>query len=182
MNGILAWKHWQVFIVMMIGGVCSNFEVEWSPQWTTGIRILGFMLYSIWPILVANELQQLLPKRLPLNFNFFLINTFVWLAFFFGSIIISNGEGIRITGLLVISGFYVVFAYFYSLAYPVKVLNSIEKQQVARLSQYIGDLLLISFLPLGVWFLQPRINAVLAKYRLAQLEQQQRDQNRLLEA
>jgi hypothetical protein len=33
--------------------------------------------------------------------------------------------------------------------------------------------LLISFLPLGIWFLQPRINGVLAKHRLEKLELQQ---------
>lgn len=164
MNWILAMKRGQVFPIILIGGFCSILTIEEYPQLTMWVKILGTILYALWPLLVANELQQLLPKKIQLNFNLFLVNAFVWLAFLFGSIIIIDGPGITFTGLSAVPVLYVIFAYLYFLAFPAKILNSIEKQRTASLAEYIGDFFLVLFLPLGIWFLQPRINKVLEKH------------------
>ena len=179
MDWILAMKRGQVFPIILIGGLFSILTIEGYPQLTLVTKILGAIFYALWPLLVANELQHLLPKKVQLNFNFFLANTFIWLAFLFGSIIIIDGSGMRFTGVEVIPVIYVIFAYCYYLAFPAKILNSIEKQRTANLGEYIGDFFLVLFLPIGIWFLQPRINKVFAKHTIDRLEKQQLEQNSL---
>ena len=172
MNWILAMKRGQVFPILLIGGFCSILTIEGYPQLTIGIKIFGTILYALWPLLVANDLQQFIPKNIHLNFNPFLVNAFCWLAYRFGSIIIIDSARITFEGLYTIPALYSVFAYFYLMAFPAKVLISIEKQRTASLGEYIGDFFLFLFLPVGIWFLQPRLNNVLAKYTMDRLEQQ----------
>jgi hypothetical protein len=176
MKKILSLKHWQVFILLIIGALCYNLHLEESRALSVGFSILGIMIYSLWPLLVSNELNRLLPKKVVLNFNFFLINTFIWLVVFVGILILSDGRGMTFTGVSAIPMFYVLFAYLYFLAYPVRLLNSIEKGGVAGFSKYIGDLFLVAFLPIGIWFLQPRINKVFNDHEQSTLEM-----NRLIE-
>ena len=175
MKSILMIKHWQIFIIILIGAVLYNFKIEGNTMLSMYFTIAGTIIYSLWPMLVGNELNQLLPKRITLNFNFFLINTFIWLVVFIGILVLSNGEGMTFTGLSVLPLFYAIFAYFYFLAYPAKVLNSIEREKEASLGQYIGDFFLILFLPIGIWFLQPRINRILQKEKIGNLEELNND-------
>lgn len=171
MKFILALKHWHIFIILLIGSFLYNFTIEGNAQLSMYFTIVGVIIYSLWPMFVGNELNQLLPKRITLNFNFFLINTFIWLVVFIGILVISNGEGMTFTGLSALPMFYAIFAYFYFLAYPAIVLNSIEKGKEASLGQYIGDFSLILFLPIGIWFLQPRINKILENEKLSSAEE-----------
>ncbi|TCC96167.1 hypothetical protein EZ449_22435 [Pedobacter frigidisoli] len=136
------------------------------------IRILGAIIYSLWPILTGNELNQLLPKRVEVNFNFFLINIFICLGTFISILILSSGEGMTFSGIYAIPMFYVFFAILYCLAFPVKLLKCIETGKEVSLGQYIGDFFLVLFLPVGIWFLQPRVNKVVENVRLARLEAQ----------
>jgi len=41
-----------------------------------------------------------------------------------------------------------------------KTLNSAEMQKEAHFSDYIGDFFLLWVFPIGVWFIQPRINSL----------------------
>ena len=171
MKSFLSLKHWHIFIILLVGSGLYNFTIQGNTQLSMCFTIAGSIIYSLWPMLVGNELNQLLPKRITLNFNFFLINTFIWLVVFIGILVLSNGEGMSFTGLSALPMFYVFFAYYYFLAYPAKVLNSIEKGKEANLGQYIGDFFLILFLPIGIWFLQPRINRILENKKLASVEE-----------
>ena len=40
-----------------------NFNMEGDQFSTMIIRIIGAVIYSLWPILAGNELNQLLPKK-----------------------------------------------------------------------------------------------------------------------
>ena len=157
MKSILTLKHWQFFLIIIVGCILYNFTIEDDPTSTMIIRILGAIIYSLWPILTGSELNQLLPKRVEVNFNFFLINIFICLLTFISILILSSGEGMTFSGIYAIPMFYLFFAILYCLAFPVKLLNCIEAGKEVSLGQYIGDFFLVLFLPIGIWFLQPRI-------------------------
>jgi hypothetical protein len=55
---------------------------------------------------------------------------------------------------------FAVFCALYSLWFIAKCLKSVELQQAVAFSDYILEIVLIWFLPIGIWFIQPRINAI----------------------
>lgn len=163
MKFFLNLKHWQVFIILFVGLALFNLTIENNVEITLVLTIVGAIAYSLWPIVLGNELNQLLPKKVKLNYNLFLINIFICLVVFVGSIIIAYGETLRFTGIYALPFFYVAYAYLYCLAFPAKALKSIELGREASLGDYIGDFFLIWFLPIGIWFIQPRINKIANK-------------------
>lgn len=84
----------------------------------------------------------------------------MWLTAYAAVMIISDGEGMTFNGLAALPGFYVFYAFLYFMMFPARALKSIEKGKKADISEYIGDFFLIIFLPIGIWFLQPRMNKV----------------------
>lgn len=52
------------------------------------------------------------------------------------------------------------FCIIYTWYFTVKTLRSAEMQKEAHFSDYIGEFFMIWFFPVGIWFLQPRINAL----------------------
>ncbi|MES2557188.1 MAG: hypothetical protein V4604_13615 [Bacteroidota bacterium] len=56
--------------------------------------------------------------------------------------------------------FFSIFCIIYVLYFVAKTLKSVELQREAHFSDYIGDFFLIWFFPVGVWFIQPRINRI----------------------
>ncbi|WP_125424241.1 hypothetical protein [Hymenobacter rigui] len=47
---------------------------------------------------------------------------------------------------------------FYSLYYVARALRSVELQRQAQFSECVGEFFLLWFYPVGIWFIQPRIN------------------------
>ena len=161
MKSILKLKHWQVFIILIVGLLLNNFTIEDNQTLTTIFSITGAIIYFMWPLLVGHGLYQILLDRINLNYNFFIINSFVWLTAWIIIMIMSDGQGMIFNGVAALPGFYVFYALLYYLAFPARTLKSIEKGKKADFGEYIGDFFLIVFLPIGIWFLQPRINRVI---------------------
>jgi len=157
---VLKLKHWQVFAIIFAGLLMSNFQIENQKEVSIIISIIGTLLCFIWPLLIGHGLYQLLPERIYFNYNFFIINSFIWLAAYVAIMAISGGQGMTFHGLAALPGFYFFYAFVYYVAFPVRVLKSIENGRKATLQEYIGDFFLVIFLPFGIWFLQPRINKV----------------------
>lgn len=159
-------KHWQAFLIIIIGLFILNLTITNNSTASWICTIIGIVIYSLWPIIVGNELNYLLPKKVTLNFSFFLINVFIWLVVLIGAFVfVPEGESLTFTGLSALPFFYAIFAYFYSLAFPAKALKSIGLGREANFSDYAGDFFLILFLPIGIWFLQPRLNKVIIMKR-----------------
>ncbi len=45
-------------------------------------------------------------------------------------------------------------------SYPAKALNAVEKGTDIDINDYFGDTLALVFWPIGIWFIQPRINRI----------------------
>lgn len=160
---VLKLKHWQIFIVMIIAFTLMNTSVE-GDSMVSGILVtIGGLIWFGWMLLTGNSLFQLLPARIKMNHALYLINSFLWLSTYVIIMILSNGEGMTFDGLVAIPFFYIVFAFLHFFAFPAKVLVSLEKDGVASFGEYFGTALLIFFLPIGIWFVQPRINKVADK-------------------
>jgi len=160
MGIILKAKHWQIFIILIISLVIANFTIEENVTATLVLKIIGIILYFIYPFLIGLFLSDYLPNTVGLNHEFFIVNSLIWITSYLTIMILSEGEGMTFNGLAVIPMLYVIFAFLYYLSFPVKALKSIELNKEAKLGDYISDFFLIVFLPIGIWFLQPRINRI----------------------
>lgn len=82
------------------------------------------------------------------------------MAAYIAIIIYSDGSGMTFTGFAAIPMFYVLYAVIYVFLFPARVLKSVEIRNKASFSEYIGYVLMMVFWPIGIWFLQPRINKI----------------------
>jgi hypothetical protein len=168
---ILKGEHWQFFIIIILGFILQNFTIEGKPILNLTFVLIGASLYFAWVIMAGNTLFQILPKKIELNYNLWVVNSFIWLITYFAVIVLSDGQGMKFNGVEVIPMLYVFYAIINSMAFPAKALKSLEKGKEAELKEYIGDFFLIIFLPIGIWFLQPRINKIANNLELNLSEQ-----------
>ena len=160
LNFILKLKHWQVFLILLIGSFASNFTWENHEHFNSGLNSFGFMLYFFWYFAVGLELTEHLPPKIELPRKLFIINAFVLIISALIIVAVFNGQ-FSSNGLL---GFlwiaYLIFAFFQFMFYPGKVLRTIEQGTEASFSEYFGYFILIIFWPIGIWWIQPKLNKI----------------------
>ena len=160
MENLLKAKSWIIFTLMIVGFLLLRFSIENDIFTTLILNIFGLLIYMIYPLSVGLYLHDHLPKRIELNYTLFIINSFVWFITYAVIMIISDNKGMTFTGFSVIPMLYVIYAFLDFLAFPVRVLKSIELERRAKFGDYLGDFFLILFFPIGIWFLQPRIRKI----------------------
>ena len=52
---------------------------------------------------------------------------------------------------------------FYCLHFVAKALKTAEWQQSVSFSDYLGEFFLLCFFPVGIWFIQPRVNKLFSQ-------------------
>jgi len=163
-------KHWQIFLLFLFGTFNANFTYEGRPTVTIVVRLIGTLISFSWVLFVGHGLYNYLPKKIHFNYNLFLVNFFICLTAYTTVMILSDGDGMTFNGLPALPGFYVFYALLYITTFPGRLLKSIEIDEKAKLGGYIGNFFLLIFWPIGIWFLQPRINKVVAGQDANQME------------
>ena len=165
MSFILKLKHWQAFLILIFGLFLNNFAIEDNQTLTTILSLIGGLIYFSWPIFIGYALYQFLPTRIELSYNLFLFNSFIYLISYSAVTIISDTEGMKFDGLAALPGFYVFYALLQSNMFPARVLKSIERERKVDIGECFGSFFLIIVLPIGIWFLQPRLNKVVEEHK-----------------
>ncbi|ASS47891.1 MAG: hypothetical protein A3D31_01660 [Candidatus Fluviicola riflensis] len=141
------------------------------------IALVGAITQLYWQWSVGTGLQAYLHPDTRLRVKRFKIFFFIpWIymgAFLLVATIIStqirssNGDessglawAIPLFILAFLMHFFSIFCIIYTLYFVAKTLKSVELQREAHFSDYIGEFFLIWFFPVGVWFIQPRINRI----------------------
>lgn len=75
----------------------------------------------------------------------------------------TNPPPSTIPAWLVPLHFAAMFGMFYGLWFTAKQFMSLDRGSAVRFYEYSGPFFLFWFAPLGVWFLQPRINALFSE-------------------
>ena len=174
MERLLKTPPWLIFILMAIGLFMSNYTIENDTLTTLILKIIGYSIYFIYPFTVGCILTDYLPERVNLNYNFYLVNSFIWFMTYSIITVFSDGQGMPFTGFLAIPMFYVFYAFLHFLAFPAKTLKSIELNREANLGDYIGDFFLIVFLPIGIWFIHPRVRRIIENKEVIENEMEGR--------
>jgi len=167
---ILKLKHWQVFIALMFFTVLpflladSNLGVSnvSSIELKTTFVVIGQIVFFSWVLLLGLSLNKI--EENPHHFSkILLVISTLCCILGYGDIqlqtLSANSSSIHaiISSLLSLLTF---FGLFYTFKNVSQSLKSIEIGEKAKFKDYILDAIWIFMFPIGIWFIQPRLNRI----------------------
>ena len=155
-------KHWQVFLILLLIMLIGNTEIGGQAELNIFLSLTGFLLYLSILVAYGHYLYDYLPRRIELNYNLFIVNSFIYAVVIMAATILFGSEGLHLTGLYALPIFYVFYAAFYALTFPARVLKSIELNRNIEFGEYLVLAVGFIFWPFTIWFIQPRVNKIVA--------------------
>ena len=162
MKILISAKHWQLFVflvgVMFLPTFLPDESSPYLPKILNLLLMIGLMGW-VWT--VGNTCNSKLPTELkksslPMTISIIYAGTyFIFLTFIFGKI-----GGIKMTYLAPFH-FAAMIGMFYSLGYTARRLVTLQKREVVNFFEYSGPFFMFWFFPIGVWFIQPKVNDLL---------------------
>ena len=172
--------------IVIMGIMLSNIVITKTPEPTFMFSYFNFFIVIMiiylfglmgWFWSIAIGLQEKLPPHFKMKVKQFKFFFFVPL-FYISSVLIgvsfsiSNSESFtdaitpNVLGIIVaiifplhlFSMFCMFYIMFYIMFFAAKTLKSAELSKEAEFGEYIVELLLLWFYPVGIWIIQPKIN------------------------
>jgi hypothetical protein len=159
---ILKVKPWQAFLFAFVSCILLNFTVEDDTLATGILYVVGATLYFGWFAVLGNSLADMLPAGTDYSRNWFLLDLFIVLLALGALTLLTEDGSYHARGLAALPSLYVVFAFVHVLWFPAAALVAIEKNRKPEFGFYFGTMLLLLVWPIGVWFVQPRLNRLVA--------------------
>jgi hypothetical protein len=185
MKEIVRLKHWQVFSIVAIGYIISyvlpttNFMIGSinSIELAAIVTILTLILLFSYTLTIGLFLNNI--KNNTYHFKNWILIIAVCCCILgysylnlqrlnFDTEFIPFWIGFISTPLT----FWGLYYTFYQVA---KSLKSVELDRIAKFSECIIDVITIFMLPIGVWFIQPRLNRILKVVEQIETETQQNE-------
>ena len=168
MKKILKFKHWNLFILIVLTGAWTSP----SPlkEIINSISILTFMIWIYAIGIYGQEKLELL--NLPtLKTELFKINIVLFPILLIISFLIlpeqtaeNTQSEFNIRTIIIIPiTLYMFFAFFQTLVFACKTISMLELKRKVEFSEYLKNLLLTLFLIFGIWVLQPKITKLIAE-------------------
>ncbi|SRR5713101_6930298 len=175
-------KHWQIFLLLFavptvaefatIGFVKTNIRF-WSDLNGATLLSLGAMLLSLlcflaWYWSMGSFLTSIVDSELKLNqgfFRFALLYPLLYVPIFFW---FALTPGLGSAAFIIPLHLFCMFCLFYGLYFVSKNLVMAETGKPASFYNYAGPFFLIWFFPIGIWFIQPRLNQLYADRKYAE--------------
>ncbi len=173
-------KPWQVFGLVVV--VPFGIQFALMSSFMSGDKPDVEAMFSIFPIImvafmaifiswfwgIGTGLNKLVQKEIRPSSNLFrfgiiytacyaLIFTFIFFQ------LVGKREPGGEMALIIPFHFLAMFCMFYALYFIAKNLVMAEKNQVVTFGDFAGPFFLIWFYPIGIWFIQPRINRLCAQ-------------------
>jgi hypothetical protein len=135
-----------------------------------------------WQWSVAMGLQKMVPPGIKMKVTKFKIFFFIpviymtlilgFISFFFSGFFFNHHPNPELPGPEFFMGFAVIFplhlfsmfCLFYCIYFVSKTIKTVEMQREVSFSDFVAEFFLIWFFPIGVWFIQPRINKMIKEY------------------
>ncbi|WP_299760241.1 hypothetical protein [uncultured Pontibacter sp.] len=172
-----------IFQVIMMGIVFTSIGREGSPapqfmfsyfRLFPVMMIIFMAVYFGWFWAVAIGLQQHVPESVHMKVKKFKVLFLIpmlymlLLALFIGGFMqfVVSSEGPSggfiggIAAIIVPLHLLSMFCIFYTLYFVAKTIKTVELQREVNFSDFAGEFFMIWFYPIGVWILQPKINAI----------------------
>lgn len=167
-------QHWQVFAVLVGFGCVTEVVVIYTYPKADSVTVpitsliaaeIYYVCVVLWFWSLSSYLQSVIKPELRLNFGFLcfaLSFPLIYMAFFqiiFERLITSPRWMFGVFPLHLMAMFCVLFV----LNFSAKSLVLAEKGVPVSFRGYAREFFLFWFFPVGIWFLQPRINRLYAE-------------------
>ncbi len=179
MQTLLKVKHYHVFVFIFGALVLNTFTLIGHPLISALIKISGFWIYMGYLLILSNAMQKYVSQRLALNHGFFQFNAIIVIGSYSIIMILSDGEGMEFEGVIALPFFYVFYALLYSISFPARILRTIELKRKVQFGDYFAEFFAFLFLPIGIWFIQPRINKMLEEAKVEERVEEIRQSERI---
>ena len=180
MRIFLTLKHWQIFIIMVaiplffqvleIGlFFFASGQVELYYYYQLLMTLFWAPMFA-WFYSLGAALHKRLPATVTMNLVRFKLLLFVPCIYLllsavfinsvasFGLSAIQPSVPILITDQLL--RFVSIACMLYCIYFVAKALKAVEWQKPVVLNDFTGEFFLVWFFPVGIWFIQPRINSL----------------------
>lgn len=142
------------------------------------VILVVMVVFYGWYFMVGTRLQQKIKPEHRLNTKYFklaffypavyiMLFVFGFVAFFSFAAstdpaLVADSDPSFPAPLLVVIPLHLlaIFSMFYCMYFLAKTIVTAERQERVSGSDFVGEFFLIWFWPIGIWFLQPRINAI----------------------
>ncbi|WP_460620069.1 hypothetical protein [Hymenobacter ruber] len=187
MKLLLTLKHWQLFTLLFTPVLIADFATisthasgdYFSFRVFAAMLLLFVGLFFGWLYALATGLQQKLPPTVPMNKTRFKVAIFIPVVYI--SLIIADMLGIPLGAtngltasvLVVIAPIHLLSmaGIFYCIYFNAKSLKAAELQRPVVFADYLGEIFIIWFFPIGIWAVQPRINALFGNDKVSPILQ-----------
>ncbi len=187
MRILLDLKHWQLFLLIVgipfVLALLDNIIVLGTVSEGGSIKIiinllklLPIYVYYLWILSVGSVLSERLPKEGNLHYNMsyfpwlILVSAIITTAFIFISVNEKVNQAVEQGApsgsslfdssfwAFVIPVFIAIACLFAAINKMVKILVSAERKSTVRANDFFSEYVMAVVFPIGIWFLQPRIN------------------------
>ncbi|WP_108124659.1 hypothetical protein [Saccharospirillum mangrovi] len=176
MNFFLKAKSWQIFMVgialpivapylaiyfnFKIIAVSSGYELLLIPL----CLLIGFVIYFLWFWSLGVGINRRIPAEIRPGNNFFkfsiIFSTFYTPFFLASFLFFSSKLPSWLAPILGLLYFFSIYCALYVPFYIAKNIRTFETNAPATFSSTLGTYFPFLFLPVGIWFIQPRINTI----------------------
>lgn len=162
-------KHWQLFIVLVGSMFLGQFLIFNSVRsgdtpnmalLTLPTALIGILFFG-WLWSVSSACFKALPPELassPKPMQAALVYALVYLIF---SGLFFFGPGNQPPAYVIVMHLLAMAAILYSLGFTAKQLTKLDQGIDVSFYSYSGPFFLFWFFPIGVWFIQPKVNQLL---------------------
>ena len=165
-------KHWQIFMILGTGYILNlvlsgtNFKIGniTSAELSILIGIITIIMFFLWVLIIGFFLNSI-PDN-PYKFKKWILVLSIFCSIIGYSELLLQRLGnenyivpVWISFMLTLLTFFGLFYTFYNVP---KSLKSIELDKESKFSEYIVSAILLFAFPIGVWFIQPRLNRIYA--------------------
>ncbi len=166
MKRILTFKHWQLFLLIVITGAWTSPSL--LKEIINSISILTFTIW-IYAIGVYGQERVAILGLPTLNSKLFKTNILLIPILFIIVFMLApehTEDGTQTeynlqTILFIPIVLYLFFAIFQTVIFACKTLATIELKREVTFEDYFGNLILIGILIVGIWILQPKITRLI---------------------
>jgi hypothetical protein len=175
-------KHWQIFLVFvatfaigelpMLGYLTSGpRSPEDSAEAFVVVEIVtavSALCYLLWLWSMGSFLNSLVLPALRPRIGFFSFTVIFTSIYVIGFIALFQSVSPIAFAVIIPLLLLAAFCMFYNFYFVSKSLVIAETGKSATFNEYAGTFFLLWFYPIGIWFIQPRINRLYAKTQSAE--------------
>jgi len=141
-------KHWQLFLIFLAACALQTFVMK--------VPVVTLFIVVIYLPVLGFRLRKYLPASYSLAYNIFLIASVVDAVSFVYILGFMPPTGTFWVNLTAAALF---ISYVTVLSFVARAIKSLETHDRATVNDYFVDIILLMvFFPIGMWFLQPRLN------------------------